>query len=57
MWIHLELHNGVSALDEQNVNRVNNLPDYEITDADSIIVFMQFNIGMQMLSNTLYCCR
>lgn len=37
--------------EEQSTTSANTLPDYEITDSDSVIVLMQFNLGAQMLSN------
>lgn len=37
--------------EEQSITSANTLPDYEITDSDSVIVLMQFNLGVQMLSN------
>lgn len=38
--------------EEQSITSANTLPDYEITDSDSVIVLLQFNLGVQMLSNT-----
>lgn len=44
---HLQLHNGVRSWEEQSISSGNTLPDYEITDSDSVTVLMPLNITVQ----------